>query len=259
MVSRRFCIMACLIILKITRAASADCMKDSVDSLAVQWSTLIIQAKLVKVGPVVQMSESGAAKPASRPTQYQYKIDEFEITRVLDGQAKEADHIKILLFAPVGKMEDSICGDDVAPDLIGKSYVLLLRPESQMQWSGAAGTGDPRSAELHDQKAFYVVHLDYADDLGADGIDSIKSTISQARSSESQFKEDEAKTQAHTLATAADETEAGDAAHALMEMGVKAIPAIQAEISTADDEAKVRLRQVEKQLSPPPPLVADRK
>jgi hypothetical protein len=54
------------------------------------------------------------------------------------------------------------------------------------------------------------------------------------------------------LATAADETEAGDAAHALMEMGVKSIPAIKTEILSADDEGKTRLRKIIEQLSPPP-------
>jgi hypothetical protein len=253
---RRFCHVLPLIILAISQSVRADCMRDSVDSLAVQWSTLIVQAKLVKTGQPIQIPAADGAKPASRPMQgYQYKIDEFEITQVLDGKAKPADHIKIVIFAPPGKMEDSICGDDVTPDLIGKSYVLLLRPESHMHWSGTAGAADPRPAELHDQKTWCVVHLDYADDLGTDGIDSIKNTISQTRSSESQFKQDEAKTQAHTLATAADDTEAGDAGHALVEMGVKAIPAIQAEILTADDEAKQRLSAVVKQLSPPPIVV----
>jgi hypothetical protein len=96
-----------------------------------------------------------------------------------------------------------------------------------------------------------VVHLESAYDLGADGLEDAKYTISSTRAAEAQFKADDAKLQVQTMINAADDTEESQAEHALMEMGPKAVPVLEDAMPQADQEDRARLQRVIRAVSPP--------
>jgi hypothetical protein len=230
---------------------TAACLRATLDARAVQWSTLIVQAKLSAVGPLKDLS---AASTRQSIHAWRYQTYQFEVLFVLDGSAKVGQTVTTVRFvSPDASSDSSECGQSLTSDQIGKSFVLLLRPEADVSWSTAAASADARTAQIHDIKAFIVVHLEGADDLGADGLADLKNTISDTRTAESQFNPAQAKIQALALAQAADDTEADQAEHTLLEMGPKALDAIQSVLAnTATDLGKTRLTRVIKSISPGP-------
>jgi hypothetical protein len=90
-----------------------------------------------------------------------------------------------------------------------------------------------------------------ASDFTADAADDLKHTIADVRAAEAQMSMDEARTQAITLAGAADETESAQAEHALLDMGYKALPAIIAVCDSSDQAGRIRLAPVIHDLSLP--------
>jgi hypothetical protein len=228
---------------------AAACLRATLDARAVQWSTLIVQAKLSAVGPLKDLS---AASTRQSIHAWRYQTYQFEVLFVLDGSGEVGQTVTTVRFiAPDASGDSSECGQSLTTDQMGKTFVLLLRPEADVPWSTAAD--DPRTAQIHDLKAFMVVHLEGADDLGADGLADLKNTISDTRTAESQFNPAQAKIQALALAQAADDTEADQAEHTLLEMGPKALDAIQSVLTTTTtDVGKARLTRVIKAISPGP-------
>jgi hypothetical protein len=181
-----------------------------------------------------------------------FQLYEFEVTAVLDGKKTPGKTLSIIRFlTEPDAQKNSVCGQQLTAAQIGKSFLLLLRPESDLRWSDTANAPDPRTAHLHKLKAFTVVHLESTDDLGAEGLADAKYTISSTRQAEAQFNADDAKVQVQTLINAADDTEQDQAEHAILEMGPKALPTLKQLLSGADDVARVRLQKVIDALSPP--------
>jgi hypothetical protein len=235
---------------------SAECPCTTVNNLAVQWSSLIVQAKLLAIGAPIDMHASPSTMPgaADASSAFQYQLDDFQITQVLDGKAKSGDRLEIVRFMQAGSSAETLCGEELTAAQAGKSYVLLLRPNGDLDWSRMPGQSDPRPADLKKGNPYSVMNIDSSDDLGADGIASIKDTITDARRADAGFTQDDARTQAHILATASDETESGDARESLMDMGPKAIPSIRAELSASgnQDVQRTALEATLRALSPPP-------
>jgi CBS-domain-containing membrane protein len=96
-----------------------------------------------------------------------------------------------------------------------------------------------------------IVYLESMDDIGSDGLDDAKYTISSTRAAEAQFSADDARTQAETVINAADDTEQSQAEQALLDMGPKALPVLKDEMGKAGDVEKERLRKVIDAVSPP--------
>jgi len=93
--------------------------------------------------------------------------------------------------------------------------------------------------------------MEFASDLGAEGLQDAKYTITSTRAAEAQFSADDAKLQAQTVINAADDTEEVQAEHALLEMGPKAIPVLTDAMSQAGPDGKTRLQKVIRALAPP--------
>ena len=226
------------------------CLRDTLDDRAVQWSKLIVVAKLSAVRSPVHLSPPATQPAASSAKSFQ--LYDFEITAVLDGPNKPGDTVSIIRFLTEPDMQkNSVCGQQLTIAQIGKSFLLLLRPESDLRWSNDGKNPDPRTIQVHDLKAFAVVHLESVDDLGAEGLADAKYTISSTRQAEAQFNADDAKLQVQTLINAADDTEQDQAEHAIMEMGPKALAVLNQALSAADDVAKARLQKVIDAVSPP--------
>jgi hypothetical protein len=239
----------CILILATTSELSMACLRDTLDDRAVQWSKLIVVAKLSAIHTPVSLS-SPSTQPAVNSAG-SFQLYEFEITSVLDGKkpSKTASIIRFLTEPDAQK--NSVCGQQLTAAQIGKSFLLLLRPESDLRWSDTANAPDPRTAQLHKLEAFSVVHLESTDDLGAEGLADAKYTISSTRQAEAQFNPDDAKVQVQTLINAADDTEQDQAEHAILEMGPKALPVLNQTLSGANDLSRARLQEVIDALSPP--------
>ncbi len=217
------------------------CLRDSLDDRTVQWSTEIVMAKLTAVNDPAAIDASP----------YQYQTYDFQVVESYDGPAKADDKITVIRFiGGADSQKSSICGQAFTSRQIGKSFVLFLRPESDLRWSDG-GDADPRTSQIHDLKAFAVVHLESAYDLGKDGLEDAKYTITSTRQAEAQFKADDAKLQAQTMVNAADDTEESQAEHALAEMGPSVVPVLKAMLADAEPDAKARLLKVIRTVSPP--------
>ncbi|MGD0388468.1 MAG: hypothetical protein ABSC42_05875 [Tepidisphaeraceae bacterium] len=241
-----------LLLLAVVTTPGRACLRDALDDRAVQWSTSIVMAKLTAVRSPQPMVASSTQPSADLASGVGYQIYEFEITSPIDGVGRAGDQIHVIRFIwGPGTESSSICGQAFTDKQVGKSFLLMLRPEADLRWSDRAGQGDPRTPQIHAMKAFVVVHLELASDLGAEGLEDAKYTVTSTRAAEAQFNADDAKLQAQTMINAADDTEEVQAEHALLEMGSKAIPVLSDAMSQAGADGKTRLQKVIRALSPP--------
>ncbi len=229
------------LLLAIAPLPAFGCLRDSLDDRAVQWSSLIAMAKL-----------SAIHDPQALTGPFQYQLYDFQITSTLDGSAKAGDAVSVVRFiSGPNSQKSSICGQAFTDKQVGKEFLLLLRPEADLRWSESDSNSDPRTPQLHDLKAFVVVHLDLAYDLGSEGLDDAKYEISNVRAAEAQFKPDDAKLQVQTMINAADDTEESQAEQAIQDMGPKAIPTLRDALASADDDtAKARVNKMIRALRP---------
>jgi hypothetical protein len=223
------------------------CLRDTLDDRAIQWSSLIVMAKLSAVGKTVPLT------PSAQPSAGMYQVCDFEITACLDGAGKVGNHVSVIRFvADADSAKSTECGQKLTDSQVGKSFLLLLRPEADLAWDTSGGQADPRTSQIHDLKAFAIVHLDSADDLGAEGLANAKFAITSTRAAEAQYSPADAKVQVQTLVNAYDDTEEQQAEQAVMDMGPKALPILKDALAKADDSGKARLEKVIAAVAPPP-------
>jgi hypothetical protein len=235
---------------------SFGCLRSSLDDRAVQWSTLIVRGTILSAAPVIPFQNAATTRPTTQPVAG-YEVFQFQVGECLDGHAKPGEAIRVIRFLTTPEDQSSLCGQGQVKDQIGKSFVLLLRPENQLIWSKNPSDPDPRTPQIHDLKAFVIVHLESTNDLGKEGLADLKYTISDTRAAEAAFDKADAKVQAQTLVRAADETEADQAEHALLEMGPKAVEMLRRVSANANDQGRARLGRVIDAVSPPPLNAAD--
>jgi hypothetical protein len=228
-------------------SSAVGCLSSNLDTQAVQWSKLIVVAKLISIGPATEMS--GAA---TQPSDLRSQICEFEITQTLDGSAKAGDHIHIIRYLAPGDDEHTMCDLDLTPKQIGSPMILLLVPQADLRWSDNPTDPDPRTADMKNSSAYAVVFIASAGPMQPDDLTDLKSLISDTRSDESQFDSADAKAQAETLAIAADDTEANEAEKSLTEMGPQALPAANAALAKAAPAGRERLLRVIHRIALPP-------
>jgi len=224
------------------------CLRDTLDDRAIQWSSLIVLAKLDAVGKPQPFDPA-----ATQPSAGMYQVDDFEITATLDGAGKPGDHVSVIRFiADADSAKNTECGQQLTGSQVGKSFLLLLRPEADLSWDTTGDQADPRTPQIHGLKAFAVVHLDSTGDLGTEGLANAKFAISSTRAAEAQFNSEDAKVQVQTLVNAYDDTEEQQAEQAVMDMGPKALPILKDALAKTDDAQKVRLQKVITAVAPPP-------
>jgi hypothetical protein len=230
------------------------CLRDTLDDRAVEWSKLIVVAKLDSIGSPVSLVSATTRPDGDLKSNSikDFQLYDFEITALLDGAAKTGNHVPVIRFMAEPDMQkNSICGQVLTAHQIGKSFLLFLRPESDLRWSNKANQPDLRTQQVHDLKAFVVVHLESIHDLGTEGLEDAKYTVSSTRQAEAQFNADDAKVQVQTLVEAADDTEEQEAEHAILEMGPKALPTLKNALTTAETVDKARIQKMIDGVSPP--------
>jgi len=245
---------AAVLMVSLILAPAVACLRDTLDDRAVEWSSEIVLANLLAVNSPQPMNAGSTSQPdtVENSSGKQYQTYDFQVTESYDGPAKVGDKITVIRFI-IGpdSSKSSICGQTFTDRQVGKSFLLLLRPEADISWSDRAGESDPRTPQLHALKALLVVHLESAYDLGTDGLEDAKYTITSTRQAEAQFKTDDAKLQAQTMINAADDTEESQAEHALLEMGPKILPVMQDDLSQTDGQDRARILRVIRAVSPP--------
>jgi hypothetical protein len=241
---------ALFLLVDLSARTSFACLRDALDDRAVQWSSEIVLANLVAIS--IPQPMDSQADNADSSSAKQFQTYDFEITASYDGPGKVGEKVRVIRFIlGPDSQKSSICGQAFTHSQVGKSFLLLLRPEADLSWGERANDSDPRTPELHALKSFVVVHLESARDLGTDGLEDAKYTISSTRAAEAQFKVDDAKLQAQTMINAADDTEESQAEHALTEMGPKVVPVLQDAMTQADPAGRSRLQRVIRSVSPP--------
>jgi hypothetical protein len=242
------CLAVAVVFAMVYRPA-AGCLRATLDVRAVQWATLIVQAKLVTVGDPEAIA--GPADASTRPAALGYQVYTFEVSKTLDGKAKAGDQIQVIRFFWNQDGDNTICGQSLAADQVGKSFLLLLTPEADLRWGASPDEADPRTASVHAIKAYAVVYLQGSSDLDADGMADFVRLIADTRAATAQYSPADGTLQATTLADAADDTEADQAEHALLEMGPVAVAQEKEVASKAGDVGKARLEKVIGEVSAP--------
>jgi hypothetical protein len=241
-----------ILLLLLASGTATACLRETLDDRAVEWSKLIVVAKLSSIASPTSLVPPRDADVKSNSLK-SYQLYNFEVVTVLDGTAKAGVHLPIIRFMSDPDMQkNAICEQPLTPKQIGKSFLLFLRPESDLRWSTRADQPDLRTQQVHDLKAFAVVHLESMRDLGDEGFADAKYTISSTRQAEAQFDPANAKVQVQVLLEAADDTEQAEAEHAILEMGPKALPALNHALAAARERVdRVRLTKMIDAVSPP--------
>ncbi len=255
------------------------CLRAELDARAVQWSTQIIEAKLVEVSERIEIKaisvkvskELKAANPGARPGDitavYWYRLYSFEVQSVLEGSAKPKHRIEVIRF--FGKVDDptgafkapafpvSPCTELLTRASIGKSFILLLRPEQDVKMDKPPIWSDPKSdlreKEVHDVRGQWVVHMMAREKADDAAIASLKKLIADTRSAERKRSDPDLKKHVETIVTGKDPAKVEAAAAALRGVGFRAVSRLKSarDAKESTDEIKSRLLPLIAELSPP--------
>jgi hypothetical protein len=241
------------------------CLAPVLDERAVQWSTGVVQARVVSVGKPVSIDgdeshqpqrsaetagSNPVTSPTTEPTACGFVLYTLEVTDALDGTIAKGDRVRVIRLTAPDAPETSKCPASLKDANPGDAFVLLLRPATQTPLSIPRPDSVPPGIRAD---ALVVVHAIRAADVDAPGIEELRRLVSDARRAERSFTPDEIAAQAQTLATAADDVEAADAEKALMLMGPSCTPALTRVLSdpTIDAPGRARVRRVLGQLEVP--------
>lgn len=230
------------------------CLRPDIDERAVQWSTAIVEAKLVKAGEKTtlgQVQERQGARGALgvATTTYFYRQYDFEVTRPMDGPYKKGDHIPVLRLFMTIENPPGICSQHLTKAAAGKEFLLLLRPLSKFEliW--------PNSIKKPDVKdAMIVVHLE-PEDANKPLPPDLGTTIVEARADARQATPKRLQAQLAALQAAPDDAKAAPAIEALSRMGPAILPDLQQAVTKLTGPAQTRLYQLMADLNLPDPVM----
>jgi len=242
-----------LVLVTVPTVARA-CLRPQIDERAVQWSTAIVEAKLVSIGQrtsLGQLQERQGALGALgvATTTYAYRTYEFQVTRPIDGSYKTGDRIPVLRIWMTVENPPAICSQHLVKAAVGKEFLLLLRPLSQFEliWPNQIRKPDVSGAMV-------VVHLAPKDDKAADQGD-LGTTIVEARSDERQATPKRIQAQIAAVESAADDDKDKPAMESLGRMGPKVIADLRKAADKATGQGQFRLMQLVAELTPPDPVM----
>jgi hypothetical protein len=253
------------------------CLRDQIDERAVQWSSQIVEAKLVEVSERIEMKavtvKPKAGSNAGELTAvYYYRVYSFEVEKVIESAghpAKPKYRIEVLRF--FGKVDHPnstaaapaaappACGEQLNRNALGHSFVLLLRHEQDIKmerppvWTDMKNP-DPRDAEVHGTRAYAAIYLMPRDKATEGDIANLRKVIGQTRAAERKVSDQEIHKWIDGIIHAANDKQAEPAIAALRAAGYKAV----SHLKSARDRrgtlpaAKERLAKLAIELSPPP-------
>ncbi|CAN5417253.1 hypothetical protein BH09PLA1_BH09PLA1_15200 [soil metagenome] len=201
------------------------CIRATLDERAIQWATVIVQARLEVIGPLKEQPSS--PKQATR-------IYTFKVTEVLDGPLKSGESVRVVRVftadAPASR-----CPVTLNNKKVGDQFILLLRP-----FDGGA-----------DMMIVHVLNRAETDDAA---LADLRSRIADVRRAEAAGTDDGLSAQIAALSTAQDDVEAEEAEKSLLQLGPRSLPAMLKKLDEPDllDAGRTRLRRVIAELTPPP-------
>ena len=252
---------------------ASACLRETLDEKAVQWSSVIVEARLVEVSERIELkslvgkipSEAGGGEVRAA---YWYRLYSFEVERVLDGNKdaiKPRHRLEIVRI--FGKVEGATtrattrqashvdhCGTMINRSAIGKRFVLLLRRESELKirpppvWADAKNT-DVRDGELHLHKAYAVIRALERPKTTDAQIAELEKLIATTRAAEKKVSDTQIKKLVEAFAARTEE-----AADELKKIGYKSIGAVKSARDKKETPAatKERLAKLAVELSPTP-------
>jgi hypothetical protein len=242
------------LLLAILAASCPACLRPDIDERAVQWSTAIVEAKLVKAGEKTtlgQLQERQGARGALgiATTTYFYRQYDFEVTRPMDGPYKKGDHIPVLRLFMTIENPPGICSQHLTKAAVGKEFLLLLRPLSQFElvWPNVVKKPDVKGAMI-------VVHLQ-PEEAGKSLPPELGTTIVETRADAKQATPKRIQAQIAALQSAPDDAKAAPAIEALSRMGPAILPDLQQAVSKSSGPAQTRIYQLMADLALPDPVM----
>jgi len=229
--------------------AASACLRGTLDERAVQWSTVIIEARLESIADPIALNHTDATTRPVGVLPRKYQTCTFKVLQSLDGAMTKDQSVRVLRLlaadAPATQCPASLSGAKR-----GDTFILLLRPADQTDINASK---DDISPNIRAQ-AQVIVHMVNRADVDAAALDDLHDLIGDVRQAESGATDDAIAAQVTALAVAQDATEANEAEGALLRMGTKALPALRAKLddATIDDAGRTRLRRVSDELRPPP-------
>jgi hypothetical protein len=257
------------------------CAREQLDAQAVQWSSQIIEAKLVGVSERVQLRALAVKPPAGGKEEisavYWLRVYSFEVERVIDSarnSVKPKHRIEVMRF--FGKVDDPNAPKDAAKPAgpagpvdacsqhltragLGKSFVLLLRPEQDLKmkmppvWADRKRP-DPRDDNVHVMKAYAVIHLIPKAAAPEEEVTKLRRLVAETRTAERKVPDAEVKKQIELIVKAEDDAAAEAGITALKNVGYRVVPAVKAarDKKGMKGAAKERLAKLAIEMSPPP-------
>jgi hypothetical protein len=252
---------------------ASACLRDTLDEKAVQWSSVVVEARLIEVSERIELkslvgkiaAEAGGGEVRAA---YWYRLYSFEVERLLDGNKdaiKPRHRLEVVRI--FGKVEGAAtrattraashidhCGGMINRGAIGNRFVLLLRRESELKirpppvWADPKNT-DVRDGELHLHKAYAVIHALERPKATDAQIAELEKLITTTRAAEKKVSDAQIKKLVEAFAAGK-----GEAADELKNIGYKAI----APVKSARDKketppaTKQRLAKLASELSPTP-------
>jgi len=264
-----------IVILLCWSCAARACLRDQIDARAIQWSSQIVEAKLVEVSERIEM-KAVIIKPKAGTTGsevsavYYYRVYSFEVEKVIESAGnsmKPKYRFEVLRF--FGKIDDANaaavpavahpCADTLSRAAMGHSFVLLLKHEQDVKfekppvWNDPKNS-DPRDAEVHGTRAYVAVHLMLREKTTDADMAKLRAVLTETRAAEKKVSDAEIKKSVEAIVHAASDAQAEPAMSALRAVGFKAV----GHIKSARDRrgippgVKDRLAKLAIELSPTP-------
>jgi len=230
------------------------CLRPTMDERAVQWSTAIVKAKLVSIGPrtsLGQIAERQGPRGAlgQVTTTFAYRVYEFDVIDSLDGPLKKGQKVPVVRIFAVTDASIVGCAQHLTQAAKGRTFLLLLRP------LGDFDLEMPTQVKRPDVKGgMVVVHLEPVEALKKDALSDLGDKIVQARSGEADATPANIQRRIQAVLKAPNDAKAEPAIRALIQMGPKVVPAVQKAEEKVPPAVVGRLERVVGELVCPDPI-----
>jgi hypothetical protein len=227
------------------------------DERAVQWSSDIVQAKLLSIDPEVKLAgevrefRGPIGALGSAVTAYYYRLYQFEVTRTLDGSLKTGEKFPVIRLFSRTQEPPLSCAQHLTDAGVGKEFILLVRPFSQFKTIVPTGVVPPKVAG-----AMWIVHLEPSETSSPSALKELITTIEGARTAEQQATPQRIDHLISQVESAPTDAQAGPSIRALQRIGPKVLPSVDKALAgTRDATRQGRLQQVVHDVTPTEPIL----
>lgn len=249
----------------LARGASA-CLRDAPDARAIQWSSVIVEAKLTAVDEPVELARVKQAEPGKPELvhEYSYQLFTFDVTDVLDGRVRRGQDVKVVVFTGRMRQPDPDrlrCARHLRREQVGRSFILLLRPQRDLRVRVATlepAVSDFRTEALHELNAYAIVSLVPREEMDPDEKAALRQLVGDTRKAERAYSARKARRAAERVASTDEVPESQAEAEELLAMGPRAIPEMTRVWNNlrGPRSGRDRLQTLIAELTPPPIPVA---